>query len=82
MKAILQSTSININGFPNEFHPATYSYEFVCPHNNKWFQSLIRVSFEDMGGPLFPNMQDDDEFEIEVILKRIPKSQPETKTFK
>jgi len=82
MKAILESTSINIGMDIHTFHPSSYSCGFVCPVSSKWKNSSIRVFFEDMDCPLFPDIQYDDEFEIEVTIKRVPKNQPEVKNFK
>jgi hypothetical protein len=82
MKAILESTSMNIGMDMCAFQPSSYSCGFICPVGSKWRRSSIRVSFEDMDCPLFPDIQHDDEFEIEINLKRIPKNKPEVKTFK
>ena len=65
-------------------YPSTSnSYSFWCKKNDKWRgDSCVRVSFENITEPLFANMEYDDEFEIEITLKRTPKSKPEVKIFK
>lgn len=82
MKAILESISANVSIDRYAFQPCSYSFGFICPVSSKWQHSSIRVSFEDMDSPLFADIQHDDEFEIEINLKRIPKNKPEVKNFK
>lgn len=84
MKAVLTSVSFGSHFELNDFYCAQNSYEFVSPVNNKGWRSdsRIEVKFLNLQETLFEEIRCDDEFEIEIVLHRKPKTPKETKTFK
>jgi hypothetical protein len=83
MKALLTERFVSQDFSFKDFQMFGYSYGFLCQLNNPWNNnSNIRVEFNNMDYPLFYNVDSEDEFEIEVIIKRKPKATQEIKSFK
>jgi hypothetical protein len=83
MKAVLTSCQLNQCVDHGTFYGNSHSCKFFVPLHNKWTSdSHIRIEFHDLESPLFRDMDYNDEFEIEIVINKIPKAKIETKVFK
>ena len=80
MKAVLTSCDVRSSLLPQALH---YTHRFLADSPKEFGpRSSIEVSLNNFSLPLFCNIQNSDEFEIELSIKRLPrKPEPEIRKF-